>query len=44
MSDALNDVLASYAGAGRPRRQRRWRRRWARRPDPTVAPAPVATV
>ena len=43
MSDALNDVLASYAGAGRPRRQR-FRRRWARRGDPTVAPASVATV
>jgi peptide/nickel transport system permease protein len=44
MSDALNDVLASYAGSSRPRRQRRWRRRWARRPNPAVAPAPVATV
>ena len=43
MSDALNDVLASYAGAGRARRQRT-RRRWARRVDPTAAPSPVATV
>ena len=43
MSDALNDVLAKYSGAGRPRR-RHGRRRWARRTDPTVAPAPVVTV
>ncbi|MDQ4068467.1 MAG: ABC transporter permease [Actinomycetota bacterium] len=44
MSDALNDILATYSGGGRPRRQRGLRRRWARRADPTVAPAPVATV
>ena len=43
MSDALNDVLATYSGAQTPRR-RRTGRRWARRTDPTVAPAPVATV
>ena len=43
MSDALNDVLASYAGASRPRRHR-LRRRWARGGGPTVAPASVATV